>query len=87
MSDVPYVLQKNGMYYAHNSCGYVHRVLMAEIYTKEYAENYVKGHDEIRAIPITDLLTDVEEIEEYLERITAMRDCLKSIAQHNSETQ
>ena len=77
--EIPYVLMKNGMYYAHNSAGYVSRVLMAELYDESYAKNYVKGHDDIRAIPITEILTGVDEVDSYLERIKVMRDVMASI--------
>jgi hypothetical protein len=70
-----YVLKKNGMYYAHNNCGYVNRVLMAEVYTKEYAQNYAKNHDEIDAIPIDELIS-IEELGEYFDRIKKMKKAL-----------
>jgi hypothetical protein len=72
-----YVLKKNGMYYAHDNCGYVNRVLMAEIYTKKYAKNYAKNHDEIDAIPIDELIS-IEELDPYLERIKKMKKALNS---------
>lgn len=73
---VPYVLKKNGMYYAHNSCGYVSRVLLAELYTEEYAENHAKHTDECQAIPITELLSGTEEVEEYIIRLEAMSEAM-----------
>lgn len=70
---VPYVLNKNGMYYAHNSAGYVSRVLLAELYTKEYAESHASHCDEVRAIPVTELLTGVDEVQEYIDRLEEMK--------------
>lgn len=74
--DVPYILEKHGMYYAHNSSGYVHRVLLAELYTKEYAEQHARQCDEVRARPITDFLSDPDDVQEYIDRLEAMRDAL-----------
>jgi len=71
--DTPYVLKKNGMYYAHNSCGYVSRVLMAELYDKAYAVSYAKRCEEVQAIPVTKLLTGVDEIQEYIDRMEVMK--------------
>jgi len=65
----PYVIQKSGMYYAHGNKGYVSRVLLAELYTKEYAESHCKTVEECRAIPVTDLITDAEEVQEYIDRL------------------
>lgn len=75
----PYVLQKNGMYYAHRSCGYVSRVLLAELYTKEYAESYEKQCEEVRAIPVTDLLTGADEVQEYIDRLEVMKEAMLAI--------
>lgn len=77
MKDIPYVITKDGMYYAHDSRGYVHRVLLAELYTKEYAESHAKMCDECRAIPITDLLADADEVQNYIDRLEVMRDVMK----------
>lgn len=75
---MPYVLRKQGMYYAHNNCGYVHNVLMAEIYTKDYAEAYAGRHEEIQAIPVISCISNAEEIQEYIERLQVMRDAILS---------
>lgn len=79
MSKIPYVLQKNGMYYAHNSAGYVHRVLLAELYDEDYAKNYATYCDDVRAIPITELLTGAEEVQEYIDRLEVMRDVMQPL--------
>ena len=71
--------KKNGMYYAHNDRGYTQRVLLAELYTEAHAKRYAKNHDDIRAIPIDDILTGSSEVEAYLERMNAMRDYMLSI--------
>ena len=77
--ETPYVLQKNGMYYAHDSCGYTQRVLLAELYTKERAERDAKHYKEVRAIPVNELLTSSEEVQEYIDRLEVMRDYMKHI--------
>ena len=74
--DMPYVLKKHGMYYAHNNCGYVSRVELAEIYNSAYAIQYAENHDDIYAIPVSDLIKDPHGLSEYIERIEAMRDAL-----------
>lgn len=76
---MPYVLQKGGYYYAHNSCGYVGRVEMAELYTKDYAESHARSCEEVRAFPISVFLR-VETIEPYIERLLLMRQALKAAA-------
>ena len=70
--NAPYVLKKNGMYYAHNSCGYVSRVLMAELYDKDYALKQEKQCEEIQAIPVTELLTGAKEVQAYINRMQVM---------------
>ena len=75
-----YVLKKNGMYYAHNNCGYVSRVINAEIYDEDYAKKYAEGHEEIQAIPITELLTGAQEVQEYIDRLCKMRNLMEQIA-------
>ena len=74
-----YVLKKNGMYYAHNSCGYVNRVINAEIYNEDYAKKYAKRNQEIQAIPITELLTCAQEVQEYIDRLCKMRNLMEQI--------
>ena len=81
---VPYVLQKSGMYYAHNSSGYVSRVFLAELFTKGYAENYANKHDEIRAVAVTELLTGPEEVQEYIDRLQVMKSALTAAQQGDS---
>ena len=76
---VPYVIRKNGMYYAHNSRGYVSSVYMAELYDEVWAKNHAKQCAECRAIPVTELLTSLEKVEDYIERLEAMRDIMKQI--------
>ena len=74
--DMPYVLKKHGMYYAHNNCGYVSRVELAEIYTESYAVQYAENHEDIYAIPISELIKDHKSLNAYIERITTMQDAL-----------
>jgi hypothetical protein len=85
MSGTPYVIQKNGMYYAHNSAGYVSRVLLAELYTKEYAESHCKQSQECRAFPVTELLTSAEEVQEYIDRLEAMKRAMIAAAQEQGK--
>ncbi len=76
--ETPYVIKKNGMYYAHNSCGYVSRVIMAELYDKDYAIAQEKMCKELQAIPITDCLMGAEEVQAYIDRLEVMRDTMAS---------
>jgi len=64
------------MYYAHRSCGYVSRVLLAELYSEQYAKEHPLQCDECQAIPVTDLLTGPEEVQEYIDRLEAMKDVM-----------
>lgn len=75
----PHVITKNGMYYAHNNCGYVSRVLLAELYDETYATDYAKLVEGCRAVPITELLTGSEEVQEYIDRLEVMRDAMAEI--------
>lgn len=70
---IPHVLQKDGMYYGHNSAGYVHSFYMAELYSAEYARRHAKASEDVRAIPITDLVQpdQLRAIMERLQRIEA----------------
>lgn len=73
----PYVLIKGGMFYAHNSAGYVSRVEMAELYTKEYAEGHAAScSGEVVARLATDFLTDTDHIDSLIERLNTMRKAL-----------
>lgn len=76
--EIPYVLKKQGMYYAHNSRGYVSRVLLAELYTEDYANQHAKMCDECEAIRITECLTGPDEVQEYIDRLEVMRDVMKA---------
>lgn len=70
----PYVIQKNGMFYGHNSAGYVTSVYCAELYTEEYAMRQAGHCDECQALPITYFVEDRETAQEYLDRVEAIRD-------------
>jgi hypothetical protein len=75
--EIPYLLRKNGMWYAHNDCGYTGRAELAELYTKEYAENTTKHHDDITAVPVTDIINSVEHVQEYIDRLEAIKLAIK----------
>ena len=77
--EAPYVIKKNGMYYAHNSCGYTSRVLLAELYTESHAKARETQCGELQAIPVTELLTGSEEVQEYIDRMEVMRDAMISL--------
>ena len=83
--DVPYVLKKQGMYYAHNGAGYVARALNAELYSEEYANRYAKNHEEVTAHPINEVLRDSDEVQEYIDRLESMRDYMKHIELNNNQ--
>lgn len=76
--DMPYLIRKNGMYYAHNDCGYTARAELAEIYTKERAERSAIHCDEITAVPLNDIIKSVEHIQEYIDRLEVMKAALIS---------
>ena len=80
MSDV-YVLRKNGMYYGHNSCGYVHNVFNAELYDKDYAVQHATRCAEVTAVPISELISNTEEIQEHIDRLEVMRDAINNTTQ------
>jgi len=71
---IPYVIQKNGMFYAHNSAGYVSSVYCAELYSEEYAKRHADHSEECRALPVTHFVKDREQAQEYLDRVEAIRD-------------
>ena len=71
---IPYVIVKNGMFYAHNSAGYVSSVYCAELYDEEYAKRHAEHCGECRALPVTHFVQDRETAQEYLDRVEAIRD-------------
>ena len=77
--DMPYLLRKNGMWYAHNNCGYTARAELAEIYTKQAAESHAKQCEEVSAIPLNEVIKSACNIEPYLERLKTMHSALKSL--------
>ena len=76
MPEEPYFIRKYGRYYGHNNCGYTESILRAEVYTKEYAENYAKNADEISAVSIENLQYTVAMLDKYLSRISKIRNWL-----------
>ena len=77
--DTPYVLRKNGMWYGHNSCGYVSRVEMAELYTEEYAKRHAAHCDDIQAIPVIDMLPSPEHVQQFIDRLEVMKEAAEAI--------
>lgn len=75
--EMPYLLRKGGMWYAHNSSGYTARAELAELYTKEYAESYANNHDEVSAVPLNEIIKSADQLNPYIERIKAMHDALE----------
>lgn len=73
---IPYVLKKHGLYYAHNSSGYVSSVFLAELYDEQHAKNSEQRCEEVTAIPVTELWPAPEQVQEYIDRLEAMRDAL-----------
>jgi hypothetical protein len=76
--EMPYLLRKHGMWYAHNSCGYTNRAELAELYTKEYAERHAESCDEVTAIPVNQVIESAEDVEPYITRLEVIRDALES---------
>jgi len=74
--EMPCLLRKNGMWYAHNNCGYTARAELAEIYTKEYADSHASQCEEVSAVPLNEIIKSAEQLDPYLERMQAMRDAL-----------
>ena len=60
-----YFLQKGDMYYAHNSCGYVSTVVMAEIYTEEEAQRQSFQCEDVTAIPISERVSTKDAVQEW----------------------
>ena len=69
----PYVLMKCGYFYAHNSRGYVSRVELAELYDEGYAKRHADSCEDVKAFPVTEFISDPEELQDYLDRIEVMR--------------
>lgn len=85
---VPYLISKNGMWYAHNSTGYVARAEMAELYTEQDAKSHANQCDEVRAVPVTDILKSAEDLQEYIDRLEAAKQAiidLKGVREMNLE--
>lgn len=80
LPEMPYLLRKNGMWYAHNSCGYTARAELAELYTKERAESYARmSSGEVSAVPLNEVINSVEHIQEYIDRLEAMKEALMAV--------
>lgn len=73
-----YFLKKNGMYYSHDSCGYVSNFTQAEVYYERFAKFETKRCKEVTAIPITDVIQNSKEIQEYIDRLEAMKNVVQN---------
>lgn len=76
-SEMPYLLRKNGMWYAHNDCGYTARAELAEIYTKEHAIKYASHCDEVSAVPLDSVISDPDALTPYIYRMRKMQAALR----------
>ena len=71
-----FLLKKHGMYYAHNSCGYVDSYRLAEVYTEEDAKlSASQSSGEVMAIDATSVAR-INEIDETIERLEKIRNAL-----------
>lgn len=71
----PYVLIRSGMFYAHDSRGYVHDPALAELYTKSYAERRARTSEEVIAKPVTEVISG-DRVGELLERLHVMQEAV-----------
>jgi hypothetical protein len=75
--EMPYLLRKNGMWYAHNNAGYTARAELAEIYTKEKATKYAEqSGGEVAAVPLNEIIKSAKDVQAYIDRLEIMRDAL-----------
>lgn len=72
----PYLIKKEGMWYAHNSRGYVARAELAELYSEEYAKSHANAHEGCLAVPVSELFNSVEALDEYIDRLQTIREFL-----------
>jgi hypothetical protein len=75
--EMPYLLRKCGMWYAHNSSGYTARAELAELYTKEYAESHANHHEKVSAIPLNEIIFSADRLDPFIERMQAMQEALQ----------
>lgn len=75
MTDL-YFLEKSGLLYGHDSCGYVGSPFVAEIYGRSEADRRAAQCDEVRAVPISDRINSAGQIQEHIDRLVQMRDAL-----------
>lgn len=75
----PYIMIKHGMYYAYNSKGYVHNVINAELYSKEYAIKHASEGEGIKAIPVTNHITDITHISAIIVRLELMKEAIREL--------
>ena len=68
-----YLIMKRGMYYAHNSCGYTSRVLLAGLYSEKYAKEQATQCDRLTAVEFNSSLIKLPELNKYLETINSMK--------------
>jgi len=76
--EMPYLIKKNGSFYAHESAGYTARPELAELYTKQYAQSHADAHNEVQAVAVNEVFGNADQLIEYIERMQAMVDALKA---------
>lgn len=79
ITDVPYVLRKNGYFYGHDSKGYVARFELAELYSKARAESEAQQVEGVTAHPITEFARDSDALDALIDRLEIMRDAAQLV--------
>ena len=77
--DEPYVLIKDGWFYYLNDCGYTQSPLLANLYTKKYAESYAERGYDTEAHPISKYFNkdSIEKIDQHIENLEAIKTFLE----------
>jgi hypothetical protein len=64
----PYLLQKWGYFYRHNSSGYTSSPFEAELFTESEAIEYTENHEDVSMVAITKVLA-ADKAKDYFDRI------------------
>lgn len=76
-----YLLQKHGLWYRPQSCGYTSSITAAGLFDAEYALRHSKGtHSEVAAIPVSDLtIYHKQELEQAILNSQYILDAINSV--------
>lgn len=81
-----YFLMKEGYYYRHASRGYTSSPMEAELYDEIYAKNHSEMIEGCIAIPLTEVVKDVDYIDDCIDRLEAMKNELTLIDKKEGES-